>query len=160
LQAGDQAGLAMHLKMLQRVSEFASAYRNRQEGDLKTSLRGDGIVVVVGRRQANHALALVRQVANVQADSFEGRETPPIPMRVANGVAIGDEPAAPEARTPATLRDTVSLTSHRDSILQHVTKYVQSTGKTGQEAIGLYRWCLADMCRTNGVNPRNIAFDA
>lgn len=150
LDAANQAGLSVQLKMYQRAPELAQAHFKRENGSVKDGLRGDGIVIYANEAQANDTLAIVLAIAKDKPEAFIGRKTSRIPQRVAEGIAVGDEPTHTRGD---------SLTSHRTKVFEYAVSYVRESGKTGKEAEDLFRRCVAATAEVNKVNPRNIAFN-
>jgi len=150
LQAANEAGLSIQLKMFQRASEFAQAHLVRRKGKSMDGLRGDGIVIYVSDAQANEVLSMVLTIAKDKSEAFIGRKTSRIPQMVAEGIAIGDEP---------TQMSGTSLTSHREKIFSYAANYVKQKGKNGEEARELFRRCVAATAQANKVNPNNVAFN-
>ncbi len=144
LQAANESGISLQLKMLQRASELATAHKG---GD---ALRGDGIVIYAHEASANDVLALALAVAKDHPEAFTGRKTSRIPQKVAEGIAIGDEPVQAAGK---------SLTSHREEIIDYVAQKVRESGKTGQGARDSFRRGMIAVSRANGVDPNNISFN-
>jgi hypothetical protein len=148
LEGANQAGISLQLKMLQRAPELAEAHLRRTSGQPVDALRGDGIVIYTDSESANTVLELALAVAKDHPEAFVGRKTSRIPQRVAEGVAVGDEP---QVRGK-------SLTSHREEIIGYVANKVRNSGKTGQEARDAFRRGMHVVAETNGVDGNNIAF--
>lgn len=145
LLAANEANIPLQLKMLQRASELAAAYKQN-----KNALRGDGVVVYANEKQADEVLDMVLQLAEGNPEAFKGRKTSRIPKMVAEGIAVGDEPV----HTPDQ-----SLTSHRADVLEEVTHQVGQSGKRGQEAHDMFRSLFEREARANGIDPNNLAFN-
>ena len=150
LQAANEAGIPIQLKMFQRAPELATAHAHRKSGRAADGLRGDGIVVYAGEKEADDVLALVLAVAKDNPDAFIGRKTSRIPQKVAEGIAVGDEPLQAPGK---------SLTSHREEIISYVAAKVAQSGKTGEEARAAFQRGIAVVSKANGVKPTNIAFN-
>ncbi len=149
LQAANAAGLSMQLKVFQRAPELAGAHVAKQRGRAVDSLRGDGIVMYAHEDTADDVLGLALAIAKDHPEAFVGRKTSRIPQRVAEGIAIGDEPN----------QDGKSLTSHRAEILEHVAHKVNKSGKTGQDARDSFRRGVKAISSARGVDADNIAFN-
>lgn len=154
LEAANEAGIPLELKMLQRAEELGSAHimksRNPKNGD---ALRGDGIVIYTASESADDVLALALAAAKDNAEAFSGRETSRIPQKVADGIAIGSEPV----QAPG--QNAESLTSHRTKVIEKVAGIVAQSGKTGQEARDAFRRGMEYYSKREGFNPKNIAFN-
>jgi len=151
LKASNEAGLSLQLKIFQRAPEFAQAHFTRANGQVMDALRGDGIVIYAGEHQANDVLDMILSLAKDNPKVFIGRETSKIPQSIAEGIAIGDEPAEVKGE---------SLTSHRVNMFEYAANYVKKSGKTGSEARQLFRNRLSAIAKTNHTNPNNIAFNS
>ncbi|GAC1390475.1 MAG: hypothetical protein NVSMB46_00200 [Candidatus Saccharimonadales bacterium] len=150
LQAANEAGLSIQLKIFQRTPEFAEAHLARSKGHAKDGFRGDGIVIYSGESQAEDVLGMVLALAKDKPEAFIGRQTSKIPQSVAEGIAIGDEPTQTKG---------YSLTSHRVEMFSYAAEYVRKSGKTGQEAAQLFKNRVIAAAKANHTNPRNIAFN-
>lgn len=150
LQAANEAGLSIQLKMVQRAAEMSTAHKGRELGRAADALRGDGIVVYASKGQANEVLQLALAVAKDYPEAFVGRQTSKIPQRVAEGVAVGDEPGAAGE----------SLTSHRAQLFEHAAAAAAKSGKSGQEAREVFRRRAAMLAKANNINIENVAFNA
>jgi|GEM_PF-1036089 hypothetical protein len=150
LQASNEAGLSLQLKIFQRAPEFAQAHLTRAKGKTMDALRGDGIVIYTGEGQANDVLDMVLALAKGNPEAFMGRETSKIPQSVAEGIAVGDEPTGVKGK---------SLTSHRVDMFSYAANHVEKSGKIGEEARELFRNRLAAVAGANHTDPNNIAFN-
>jgi hypothetical protein len=72
LQAANQAGISIQLKMVQRATEALNAHLKAAKGD-EVGLRGDGIVVYTDGEHADDTLAMVLALAQDNSDAFRGR---------------------------------------------------------------------------------------
>lgn len=149
LHIANEAGISMQLKMFQRVSEVARAHKLKFHDGESLGLRGDGIVVYVDNKHCDQVLGLVIALAKENPAAFKDRKTSRIPARVADGIAVGDEPQMLGT----------SLTSHREKIFTSVAQEVRKSGKQGEEARILFRDLVAKKAIENGVDPNNIAFN-
>lgn len=149
LQTANDTGLSIQLKIFQRSSEMVSSYKQRQRGESADTLRGDGIVIYVNEQEADDVLSMVEAIAQDNPDAFFGRQTSRIPKKVAEGIAVGDEPKAGGE----------SLTSHRAKIIEHATLKTKESGKTGEEAREIFKRWFDVTARANGVDPSNLAFN-
>jgi hypothetical protein len=151
LQASNEAGLSLQLKIFQRAPEFAQAHLTRAKGQSMDGLRGDGIVIYSGEHQANDVLDMILSLAKDNPEAFIGRETSKIPQSITESIAVGDEPAEVKGK---------SLTSHRVDMFEYAADYVKKSGKTGSEARQLFRNRLSAIAKANHTNPNNIAFNS
>lgn len=142
LQVANAKGIPLQLKMLQRTIDAASAHKSNSG-----YMRGDGIVVYVGEKDADVVLDEVLKIVRLEPSVFKGRRVSRIPVAVAEGVAVGDEPTEQ------------SLTAHRADILQEVVEKVRTSGSKGLVARDLFRKTFHDIAVQRGVNPDNIAFN-
>jgi hypothetical protein len=150
LQASNEAGLSLQLKIFQRAPEFAQAHLTRAKGQTMDALRGDGIVIYASEDQSNDVLNMVLSLAKDNPEALMGRETSKIPQSVAEGIAVGDEPTEVRGK---------SLTSHRVDMFSYAANYVEKSGKTGDEARELFKDRLAAIAEANHTDPNNIAFN-
>jgi len=150
LQAANEAGLSIQLKIFQRAPEFAQAHLTRSKGQTMDGFRGDGIVIYSGESQADDVLGMVLALAKDKPEAFIGRQTSKVPQNVAEGIAVGDEPTGTKG---------YSLTSHRVEMFNYAAEYVRKSGKTGQEARELFRNLVVAAAKINHINPKNIAFN-
>ena len=150
LQAANQAGLSIQLKMYQRAAELGMQHVRVSRGEEVGGLRGDGIVMYASEQDANAVLDLALSIAKDNSGSFVGRTTSRMPQRVADGIAVGDEPAQ---------RGT-SLTTHRERILSAAAKKARESGQQGEEARRIFRKWVDLISKANNVNPENLAFNA
>lgn len=153
LAAANETGMTLELKMLQRSEELGAAHilksRNPNNGD---ALRGDGIVIYAPSESANDVLELVLAVAKDHAEAFSDRQTSRIPQTVADGIAVGSEPAQQPGK------DAESLTSHRTKVIETIARKIVESGKTGQEARDAFRRGVEYYGKREQFNPKNIAF--
>jgi hypothetical protein len=154
LNAANEAGIALEMKMLQRSEELGAAHilkgRDAEKGD---ALRGDGILVYASSESVDDVLSLALAVAEDSPDAFIGRKTSGIAQIAASGIAIGSEPIQ------TTGQDAESLTEHRSRVLSIVAGKVARSGKSGQEARESFRRGMAHYSGREGIDPSNIAFN-
>lgn len=158
LQAANKAGISMQLKIYQRAAEFASKHGKGGSVDTTGGLRGDGIVVYASDESADALLSLVLAVARDHKESFNGRQTSRIPVSVAEGIAVGDEPISAKS---------VSLTSHRTMLLEKAKELTESkviaiekATKTKPDRIKVFKAIYEKLCNSNGIDSSNIAFNS
>lgn len=151
LQTANDHGIELQLKMLQRAPELATAQMYKQKGMEADALRGDGMVVYVGSEHANDVLDLVLALAKDKPEAFKGRQTSRVPLEIADGIAVGDEPLAAKGK---------SLTSHRAEMIEDIVSKVKASGKTGDEARQAFRRGIRALSERAGINPDNLAFNA
>ncbi len=114
-------------------------------------VRADAIVIYVSEADADRVLGFVKKVHDANPDAFKGRKTPKIPMRIADGVAIGSEPSVQGE----------SLTSHRSQLLEDVaeqTREVYRKDSTIDKA-KVFRDLLRTAAIDANVNPDNLSFN-
>ncbi len=146
LQTANEGGLSLQLKLFQRSAEALMASRDSS----KDSMRGDGIVMYVGEDEADEALAMVLALAEDIPDAFVGRATSKVPMKVADGIAVGDEPLAKGQ----------SLTSHRSDLFWHAEQMTKKLGVvTPEKRREVFRRNIAKLAELNQIDPHNIAFN-
>jgi hypothetical protein len=144
------AGLAAHGKVHDRSLELC----NKKE---PCEIRADGIMIAVGERDAQAVLDVVLGVWEKEKDSFAGRDTPFVPLRIGDGIAIGAEPPSHN-----------SLTSEIADICKEAVSAAEQTlginirslnGAPLPEAIiPAFRNSLAELATEKGMNPDNLAF--
>lgn len=160
VQAAEAAGISMKGKILDRTGE-AIAKHNEKPGEY--TMRGDGIVLYAGE-DADALLGLVEAIYKDNPDAFSGRHTSRVPLKIAEGVAIGDEPAVLNEDGEAQ-----SLTSHRAGLIEQasgVAKHrlgiqpsqVVAQGQE-QQAIAAFRQAFEEIAISEGVDPQNLAFN-
>ena len=153
LQAADEVDIPLAMKMNQVATALAIFKQRRVNGRQSIGssvdgLRADNVIIAVGDRHANEMLRLVYATALEYQEVFRGRPTPLVPMRIADGLAIGDE-SLESGRSPA---------EHRAIILYRIARVTENTGRYGSTARSFYRSCLEKDLADNGVNPNNLAF--
>jgi hypothetical protein len=149
LQAANQAGMSIQLKMFQRATEASNAHVKTAKGQ-EVGLRGDGIVIYTDNENADDTLAMVLALAQDNPDAFKDRSHSRAPQNVAEGIAIADEPIQSSNE---------SLTSHRTRILKDTAVHVALSGIGGEEARQLFRETWKHKAENNGIDPNNLAFN-
>lgn len=159
VESAEAAGITMKGKVFDRTLE---AINRLATSESERTMRGDGIVLYAGE-DADALLGLVEAVYKDNPAAFEGRRVSRIPMRIAEGVAIGDEPVTKPGE------EAESLTSQRATILEVASATTkQRLGLSpsanipaGQEqqALATYRQVYGELALQAGVNPENIAFN-
>lgn len=149
LQAANQAGISIQLKMFQRATEAVDAHIKAAKGQ-EVGLRGDGIVVYTDGEHADDTLAMVLALAQDNPNAFKARSHSRTPQNVAEGIAIADEPVQEPGK---------SLTSHRTKVLQSVAGQVAASGRSGDEARAMFRSLWQSTAEANGIDPNNLAFN-
>ena len=152
----DAAGITAAGKVLDRSAELAV----QMSGPPEETVRADAIVLYVDEAGAEQAFQLVHQLYNDEPETFADRPTPKIPVKLAPGIAVGDEPQG----------EGESLTSHRAKvIMEAISKTRERLGiewhrrvpaEKEQAAIDLFRnqvW--PEVAKRNGVDPENLAFN-
>ena len=143
----DTADLSTQMKMWGREGDLLRRVKQQDTGG---SLRGDGIVVYVNDAEANDALRIVLEVATQNARSFSGRALSRTPQKIADGIGVGDEPRSGKS----------SLTSHRAAFLEFVKDKTKQSGRSGQAEIDYFQKAYVAVAEINGIDPRNLAFNA
>lgn len=152
IDAAEEAGIVMKGKLLNRGVEALANMKNTE-----FSTRGDGIVLSAGEG-ADELLSLVEAVYNDHRGDFEGRGISRAPFRVAEGVAIADEP-----------RGEGSLTDTRAELVDDTVKATK--GVLGVEpwedipiakqaqAVQVFRTNFRQLALQRGINPDNMSFN-
>ncbi|MEO5950761.1 MAG: T3SS effector HopA1 family protein [Candidatus Saccharimonadales bacterium] len=154
--AADAAGLKIKGKIFDRSVEssvLSGQKKKRADHQSAITMRGDGIVLyALNDQDADRVLGIVEKIYEENLDSFSGRRTNRLPFRLADGLAIGDEPTEKDE----------SLTTHRSNILSEVAAYaVENTRKSpklDRQRIFTGLWRAAAL--SNNINPDNLAFNA
>jgi len=153
LQIANEKGVKVQLKMLQRATELATAHQsNKSGGREKNDLRGDGIVLYVNHRYEDQVLRDVLAIVEQNAAVFRGRGVSRIPVKIADGVALGDEPAGVKGRE--------SLTSHRSMLIERALAATRQSGLSGPARRDFFHQEFRKIARQHQVNPDNFAFNA
>lgn len=149
-------GIRMKGKILDRSLESLSVLVSPEK---HRSIRGDSIVLYAGE-QADKLLAIAEDVYKRHYEAFKDRSIAKIPVRVADGVAVGEEPG---------IRGE-SLTSHRVDFLldvQHKTKeamglksYEKIPPARRLEAVRIYRQTFESLAPQRNISAHNLAFNA
>ena len=142
-------------KMLDRSYELTKQIKKQRA----VPMRADAIVLVVGDRDADKVLDMALSIYRNNPAIFADRPTPKIPLRIAPGIAVGDE----------STKAGFSLTSHREEIISQALALTRQrlgieltgnvTAERVNEALGIFRNTFIDIARANGVNPNNLAFN-
>jgi hypothetical protein len=98
--------------------------------------RRDPILFYGFDESKDELLRIVEEVYKKYQDSFEGRETGSIPLPIAPGLAIGENPVGMDGEE--------SLTSHRDSVIEMAKRDPAEFRR---------------IARAHHINPDNIAFN-
>ncbi len=155
MQSFNEAGILVQGKMLDRSYELA----NHIDSSERRPIRADAIVLAVGEADADNALNMVLSMYRENPSIFADRPTPKIPLKIAPGIAVGDEPR----------EEGVSLTSHHAGIIEKVSSLTrQRLGINGENkvthnhedgALHTFQQTFTEVARENGVNPYNLAFN-
>lgn len=149
LKRANEEGLEIQFKMAQQAPDAATLHAQRRQNPARRGgMRGDGIVIYASREQADEVLAMALDIAKENSEAFVGRGISRIPVRVADGVAVGDEPHQRE-----------SLASSRANLLEEVAREVLDAKKQGVEARALFRKLYHIKAAQQGFSTRNIAFN-
>jgi hypothetical protein len=153
--AADQRGLTVKGKILDRTADFMKT-------EAPKSLRGDGIVLAATEGDANALMEIVAEVQKANYETaFKGRKVSRIPLKVGDGVAVGDEPHNGSEE---------SLSSGRSTAIEHVLQTIRDRlgivrGErikddiTRQRAIKAFRTVWPSAAKAAGINPDNMAFN-
>jgi len=154
LEAANAANLSLQLKFHNPTLDAMSARHDKYKNFRPKTTRGDGIVVYVGNKDANAALQMVLAVASDNVEAFVGQPLSKLPQKVAEAIAIGDEPIQ------APYGDPESLTSDRAGFLRNIGNKVRESGLKGEAARDLFRRLVAADAPGRNIDPYNIAFNA
>lgn len=150
LRMANEKGLTLQLKMIQRASELASEHQRMKNSDYTNgTLRGDGIVVYLNHTVEDQVLDEILNIVEQNTEAFRGRSISKTPVKIADGVAIGDEP----------LKAGESLTSHRANIISLAINHVTQAGINGQAARAAFRREFAAIAKSEHVAVENFAFN-
>lgn len=112
-------------------------------------------MLYTNKNEINDILDLVEEIYHNNEDSFRGRRSPKVPMMIADGVAVGDEPTNHE-----------SLTKNRAKMLGYVAVYAWSkayekgiSDTKNPKFIRYARKILRSVGHALNVNPDNISFN-
>lgn len=151
LRVANEKGLGLQLKMLQRATELSSIHRRQKsKPGSRDTMRGDGIVIYVSHKYEKAVLDEVLAIAERHAESFRGRSVSRTPAKIADGVAISDEPG---------IRGE-SLTSHRSAIIEQTAQAARLSGLTGSARREFFRQEFRKLASQNNIDPSNMAFNA
>ena len=160
VDAAEAAGITMKGKVFDRTLE---AVTRHEDNPAERTARGDGIVLYAGE-DADTLLGLVEAIYKDNPLAFQGRKTSRIPLKVAEGVAVGDEPTKLSSDD-----ETESLTTSRAGAIEIASALArQALGlqasekiKPGQEAQALaaFRAAFQQTAIQAGIDPENLAFN-
>jgi len=160
VEAAEAAGITMKGKVFDRTLE---AVARRADNPDKRTARGDGIVLYAGE-DADALLGLVEAIYKDSPGAFEGRKTSRIPLRIAEGIAVGDEPIKTSSDEEAE-----SLTSSRAGAIQVASGEAKrmlglqasEEIRPGQEAqaVAAFRTAFKQVATQAGIDPDNLAFN-
>lgn len=114
---------------------------------MRPEARGDSIVLYAPSDQADELLHIVQQTWTAHEQDFADRQTAPVAYKLADGLAIGEEPAGSRE----------SLTSHVGNVLDEAFQAVD-TNLPEHEWRRSVTAHFAHLAATNDINPTNIAF--
>lgn len=150
----NEAGIAVQGKVLDRSYELAGKIKQPKV----EAVRADTIVLYTAEQDADVVLNTVLAAYQANKKAFAGRPTPAVPMKVAPGISVGDEPHAQGE----------SLTSHRADVIGQAVREAQTKlgivgkkipkGKEG-DAVKMFQSIVSDLLRKNDIDPKNIAFN-
>lgn len=161
MTTANEAGMKVHGKMLDRSLEAAGETRRAARGDA-ISHRADGIVMYVSDAEADALLSMVEAISKDTPDTFKGRSAAKIPIKIAEGIAVGSEPVTEKGTTE-------SLTSHREKLLHETKEETKKQLGVGQhekippqltaQARKVFRDRFRQVAAKHGVNADNFAFN-
>jgi len=151
----NEVGISAQGKILDRSYELVQQMKKEEA----KPVRADEIVLYLQESDADTVLQQVLTMYENNPDLFTGRKTPKIPVQIAPGIAVGDEP----------LETGVSLTSHRASV---ITEAIMETRKrlglqlgkkitSGQESLATttFQTVFPEVAKKNATDPNNFAFN-
>jgi hypothetical protein len=149
VHAIEASGLAAKAKIYDRTFDSGpmKAYDSNED---KFSVRGDGIVIYGTDDEAEALLKLVERQYDTHEAAFEGRGLSSVPLEIAPGFGIGDEPKKAGS----------SLTSHRADVIETVLGKVRGSGIDdlyAQQMLFQRVWRIE--AQKEGINPDNLAFN-
>lgn len=157
-EEAEAAGLTVKGKIQDRTSEALSGWNRDKDGKLQTT-RGDGIVMYASEKDANNLLGIVESVYTTNPLAFKGRQVSRVPLRIGEGIAVGDEVSD----------SSTSLTSHRAEKLSEALRKVRGVlgvqhGEKIEphrraEALQLFHAVWGQVAYAAGIDPNNIAFN-
>jgi hypothetical protein len=157
MQSFNERGILVQGKMLDRSYDLARQVQRHEA----TPMRADAIVLVVGDVDADKALDAVLSIYRNNPAIFADRPVPKIPLKIAPGIAVGDE----------VIGTGESLTSHRAKIIESALALTrQRLGLDSakkekvavgheDEALSTFNAAFVELAKANGINPRNLAFN-
>ena len=151
VDAASAANLSVKGKILDRSSEANVMKAYNDQDAANRDVRGDAIVLYAGEDEANELLAIAEQVLNQNPAAFKNRDVSSVPLKLAGGLAIGDEPGEKGA----------SLTSHRAGVLEEVASEVRNNDPGTKEArVKVFKALWKTAASQKNINPDNMAFNA
>jgi hypothetical protein len=144
------AGLAARGKVHDRSLELC----NKEE---PCEIRLDGIVIGVGERDAQAVLDVVLGVWERERDSFAGRDTPFVPLRIGDGIAIGSEPPSGNSLS-GEIAEICKAASEAAQEKSSINSEMLRNGTLPDTFIPAFREALAELATEKGMNPDNLAF--
>lgn len=124
-----------------------------------TSERGDTIVLYGNDANADKLLAIVESIHKANPEAFAGQDVARMPIRIADGVAVGSEPKG--------FNGSKSLTTHRAQIIDMTANALHEEAKKQNVDLDSdvprrnrnFRRLIRKAFEANNVNPDNWAFD-
>lgn len=151
----NEAGIFAQGKVLDRSYELAG----QMLASSAKPIRADAIVLVVDESEADRVLEMTLSLYTENPDVFTGRPTPKIPTRIAEGIAVGDEPRA----------EGKSLTAHRAEVIQEAI--METKANLGLEswekipkdevkaAMDTFQAVFLEVTKKHKVDQNNLAFN-
>lgn len=154
VQEAQRHGLVAKGKVVDVATHGINRYKDRNGS---FAARADPIVLYAGD-DADRLLAVVEQVYQRHRDAFHNRKAARVPVTIAPGIAVGEEPGDG------------SLTSHRSGALAAAIHCVQehyhprdlraADSQLRTQAVAEFRTAYREACEAKGIDPDNWAFSA
>jgi hypothetical protein len=152
IDVAERAGIVMKGKILNRSAEALSNMRSKE-----FSTRGDGIVLYAGK-DSDLLLSLVEAVYNDHRDDFAGRGVSRVPFKIAEGVAVGNEPEG-EGSLTSTRAALMNDVAKETKKVLHVEDWKKIPAAEQQQAVQIFRKKFEDVAQQRGIDPDNMAFN-
>jgi hypothetical protein len=159
IDGAKEQGLVMKGKVFDRASDAIRSTRVALNGESFT-VRADGIVLYAGE-DSNRLMALVQDVYNRREPSFKGRGNSLVPYRLADGLAIGDEPVGSGGEESLTtsrfgaVNDAMAAT--RQELGIQTGEKLQPQQETQAQAV--FERHFDRIAREKNIDPNNLAFN-
>lgn len=135
-----------------KLTGFMKNYAN-----MKTRRRGDSIVFYGYEGSEDALLGVATEVYREHGAAFLDRDVPVVPLRLADGLAVGEEPLG--------LSGAESLSGHREAVLAKCLTVLRENDplwatRPKAERCRLFCQRFRSVAVLNHINPNNIAFNA